>query len=50
MRWIKHSKVNIGLRVSELDGTEKSMTMNRNYEVEFEVSIPARSQTWYVIK
>ena len=38
------------VRVSELDGTEKSMTMSRNYEVEFEVSIPARSQTWYVIK
>ncbi|WP_140939388.1 DUF1349 domain-containing protein [Sphingobacterium lumbrici] len=38
------------VRISEQGGQEKEMKMNRSYQVEFEVNIPAKSQTWFVIK
>lgn len=36
--------------VSEQDGPAKKLDINREYEAVFEVDIPAKSQTWFVIK
>ena len=36
--------------VSEQDGKAVKMKIDHNYDTFFEVEIPAKSQTWYVIK
>ncbi len=36
--------------VSEQDGKEHRLQMNQDYDAFFEVDIPAKSQTWFVIK
>jgi hypothetical protein len=36
--------------VKEKDGVSKSLTLNRNYEIELTMTIPANGNNWYVIE
>lgn len=36
--------------VKEKDGVSKSLTLNRNYEIELTVTIPANGNNWFVIE
>lgn len=36
--------------IVEQDKQTKTLQLNRDYEAVFEVEIPAKSQTWFVIK
>lgn len=37
-------------QISEQDGKIKKIRIDHNYDAEFEIEIPAKSQTWFVIK
>jgi hypothetical protein len=38
------------IKISEQDGEFKAYSLDREFNVDLEVNIPAKSQTWFVIK